>query len=164
MNITIIVGIIMLSVFIVPVWIVMQRQKKNRKKLEAYLASLEREKNIKITEHETWSNKVIGLDSEHGNALFVTEGAGGKQVNLVDLHQVSRCIAERSTISSESKSSLQAVSAVRIRFVARNKAYSDKVFVLYNEDTDGTIGSEIRLADAWVERFNKLIKSMPKAA
>ena len=107
---------------------------------------------------------VIGLDSVHGNALFVTEAAGDKQVTLVDLHQVSRCIAERSTISSESKSSLQAVSAVRIRFITRNKSYSDQVFVLFNEDTDGTIGSEIRIADAWVERYNKLIKSMPKAA
>ncbi len=164
MNITLIVGILMLLVFIVPVWIVMQKQKKNRKKLEVYLASLEREKNIKLTEHETWSNKIIGIDSNNGKALFVTEGADGKQVTLVDLHHISRSIVERSTVSSESKSSLQAVTAVRIRFVARSKAHADQVFVLYNEDIDGTIGSEIRMADTWVERFNKLIKSMPKAA
>jgi hypothetical protein len=164
MNITIIIGLLLLSGFLVPVWIVMQKQNKNKKKLEKLLSDIEVEKKIKITEHETWRDRVIGIDREHGIALFVLKNNEDYKVELVDLHNVSKCVAERSTISSGQGGSIQAVVAVRLRFVGRGKSQPDQIFTLFNEETDQTIGSEIMISEAWAERFNKLIRSMPKAA
>lgn len=164
MNITIIIGLLLLSGFIVPVWIVMQKQKKNKKKLEQLLSEIELEKKIKITEHETWRDRIIGIDRDHGMALFVLKNNQDFKVEVVDLHSVSKCVAERSTISMGEGGSVQAVTAVRLRFVGRGKSQPDQVFTLFNEETDQTIGSEIMISDAWAERFNKLIRSMPKAA
>jgi hypothetical protein len=164
MNIIIIIGILMLSAFLVPVWILTQKQKKNRKKLEQYLTSLEREKNLKITEHETWRNKVIGIDRNNGKAIYVIQNADGNLASVVDLMKVSKCMAEHSTISAESKSSYQAVTGVRIRFVYRDKGQPDHVFEVFNEERDQTIGTEIRLAEAWVQKFKEIIKSSTKAA
>ena len=159
MDITIVVGVLMLAAFLVPVGILIQKQKKNRKKLEEYLHSLEKERNMKISEHETWRNKIICIDRDNGKAVFVSQNGSGNQVNVVDLRNVSRCMAEHSTISAESKSSVQAVTGVRIRFVNREKGQPDHVFELFSEEKDQTIGAEIRTAETWVQKFKAGMKN-----
>lgn len=164
MNITVIIGILMLSAFVVPVWILMQKQKKSRKKLEQYLISLERDKNLKISEHETWRDKVIGIDKDNGKAVFIIQNTDGNLVSIVDLTKISKCMSEHSSISADSKGSVQAVTGIRIRFVNREKGQPDQVFELYNEERDQTVGAELRTAEAWVQKFRTILKNSTKAA
>lgn len=164
MNITVIVGLLLLSAFIVPAIIVIQKQRKNRKQLEDFLKKVESENSMKITEHETWRNKIIGIDFLGQKALFVIRDKTQNVIEIVDLRYVTGCSSERSVVTSEFDKSVQAVSAVRIRFRGRDKAHPDQVFQIYTEEIDTTIGAELRIAEVWVEKFNKSIKKISHAA
>jgi hypothetical protein len=164
MNITTIIGIVLLSAFIIPVIIVMQKQKREKKRLEKYLSELASEKNIKITRHETWTNKLIGIDDLSGNAVMIQHDADNYQVSVVDLHHITRCEAEKSYTVSETDPSVQAVKQVRIRFTARGKGQRDQTIVLFDEDTDQNLGTEIRIANTWADHFNQFIRKILKAA
>lgn len=159
MSTTAIIGIVMLLVFIIPVFIVMQKQRTSKKKLEMQLADIEKENNMKISEHETWNNKVIGLDDSKKVALFVIRNQNDNDVKIVNLHEISKTAPERSIISSEDGSSIQAVSAVRIRFASKDRNKSDSVFTLFDDAADHSINDEIQLANTWSERFNRAIKA-----
>lgn len=159
-----IIGILVLAAFAIPVAIVMQKQNREKKKLVEMLAQLGQEYQINITEHEAWRNKLIGLDPKSGKAILIIKGADGNDVNIVDLHKFTKCEVEKFAIASETDSSLQAVSQVRIRFTPREKAQKDNHFILFNEESDHTLGVELRIGNDWVEKFNKLLKTGLKAA
>lgn len=164
MNLIIIIGILMLSVFIVPVIIIMQKQKRERNKLEKILKEVESANNIRIDKHETWRNRLIGVDTSSGKAILILKVATGNQTTLVDLHQVSRCEVVKNITASEIDSSLQAVKNIKIRFASRDKSKRDQYFVLFDEDIDMDLGSELRIGNMWVEQFNNLIRVLHKAA
>lgn len=159
MSTTAAIGIVMLLVFIIPVFIVMQKQKSSKKKLEIQLANIEKENNLKISDHESWNNKVIGIDNSKKVALFVIRNQNNSDVKIVNLHEITKTAPERSIISPEDGSNIQEVSAVRIRFACKDKNKSDSVFTLFDETSDHTINDEIYLANIWSERFNQAIKA-----
>ena len=164
MSVTTIVGLILLSAFIIPAFIVIQKQKRDRKLLEKFLRSLETENNIKVTDHETWSNKIIGIDYANQKALFVIRDKTHNEIQIVDLKHVSGCSVEKSVVTSEFDKSVQAVSAIRIRFRGRDKAHPDQVFTIFSEDIDMTLGAELRIAEAWVAKFSKGLRRIQDAA
>lgn len=164
MSVTTIVGLILLSAFVIPAFIVIQKQNKNKKLLEKFLQGLETEKNIKVTEHETWRNKVIGIDYPGQKALFVIRDKTRNEIQIIDLKHVSGCSVEKSVVTSEFDKSVQAVSAIRIRFRGRDKAHPDQVFTIFSEDIDMTLGAELRIAEAWVAKFSKGLRRIQDAA
>lgn len=164
MNLITIIGILMLSAFVVPVIIIMQKQKREKNKLEKLLKEVESENNIRIDRHETWRNKVIGVDTTSGRAVMIHKEDSGNQITVVDLHLFSRCEMVKTMTASEIDSSLQAVKSVKIRFASRDKSKRDQHFVLFEEEIDLDLGSELRIANSWVEQFNNLIRVLLKAA
>ena len=159
-----IIGILVLAAFAVPVAIVLQKQNREKKKLVQMLAQLDQENQISITEHEVWRNKLIGLDPVGKKAVFIVKNPEGNQVNIVDLQKVARCEVEKFAIASETDSSLQAISQVRIRFIPREKSQKDQHFLLYNEEADHSLGVELRIGNDWIEKFNRIVKNGLKAA
>lgn len=164
MNLITIIGILMLSAFIVPVIIIMYKQKREKNKLEKLLQEIETENNLRIDKHETWRNKLIGVDTSTGKALLIHRDTDGNHITIADLHHVSRCEVVKTMTASEIDSSLQAVKSIKIRFASRDKSKRDQYFVLFDEDIDLDLGSELRIANTWVEQFNNLIRVLLKAA
>ena len=159
-----IIGILVLAAFTVPVALLMQKQKREKKNLVQMIAQLEQENQIKIAEHEAWRNKLIGIDPAGTKAVFIVKNADGNQVSIVDLTKFVRCEVDKFAIVSEADSSLQAVSQVRIRFVPREKNQKDQHFILYNEEADQSLGVELRIGNDWIEKFNRIVKNGLKAA
>lgn len=148
----------MLLAFVIPVFIVIQKQKSAKKKLVQQLTDIEKQNNLKISEREVWGNKVIGLDDNKKVAIFIIRNDNNNVVTTVNLREISGSRPERSVVSIEGENNVQAVNAVRIRFAFKDKNKRDSVFTLFDEETDQTINDEIYLANTWSERFNKAIK------
>jgi hypothetical protein len=164
MNFTTILGLLLLSGFLIPLWIVIQKQKTEKKKLEQFLSELEKEKNIRISDHETWKNKIIGIDYDSQKALFIIRDKTHNESRIIDLIGFSGCSVEKSMVTSESDSSIQAVAAIKLRFKPRDKSRPDQIFSLFIEEDDQILGAELRIAEAWVAKFNASIKKLGKAA
>jgi hypothetical protein len=164
MSITTIVGLLLLSGFVIPALIVILKQRTEKKKLEQFLSEFEKRENIQITEHETWRNKIIGMDAHSRKAIFIVRDKEHNDNLIIDLGNFSGCSVVRSIITSETDKNIQAVSAVRIRFASRDKAHPDQLMTLYNEEADQTLASELRTAENWSQIFNKIIRSQPRKA
>jgi hypothetical protein len=164
MSITTILGLILLSGFIIPAFIVIQKQRLEKKKLEQFLSEFEKEKNIRISEHETWKNKIIGIDYDSQKALLIIRDKTHNESQIIDLNGFSGCSVEKNMVTSDSDSSIQAVDTIRLRFKPRDKFHPFQLFTLFNEEEDQTLGTELRIAEAWVAKFNASIKKLGKAA
>jgi hypothetical protein len=164
MNSTIIIGIILLSGFIIPAFFVIRKQNRDKKLLEEFFGNIEKNHQMKVTEHESWRNRVIGIDNDKQKALYVIHDKTEDEIQVVDLRYVTACTVEKNVVTSEFNKSIQAVNSIRIRFRGRDKAHPDQVFILYSEEKDQNLGSELRIAEAWAERFNKLIRKISHAA
>lgn len=164
MSLTTILGLLMLSIFVIPAFIVIQKQRIEKKKLEQFLSALEKEKNIRISEHETWKNKILGVDLASQKALFIIRDKTHNEIQIIELNGFSGCSVEKNMVTSESDSSIQAVAAIRLRFKPRDNSRPFQSFSLYIEEDDETLGSELRIAEAWAAKFNASIKKLGKAA
>ncbi len=153
------IGIGVLIAFALPVVILALKQKKNKKRLELHLSGIEKEHGIKISEHETWRNKIIGLDAAGKKALLVVKEGQENRVSLVNLSHITKCDVEKTTVASDTDVRLQAVGEVRIRFFARQKTEKEQVFVLFRDDTDHNLGPELSIASCWAEKYNRLVKA-----
>lgn len=119
---------------------------------------------MKVTEHESWSNKIIGIDQDNQKALFVVHDKMHSEIQIVDLKQIAACSIEKQVVTSEFDKTVQAVSSIRIRFRSREKSKPDQLFLLFDEECDMTLGSELRMAEIWSERFGNLLKKHAHAA
>jgi hypothetical protein len=164
MSFTVIVGLLLLSGFIIPAFIVIQKQRSEKKKLEQFLTEFEQHKNIRISEHETWKNKIIGVDYDSRKALFIIRDKTHNESQIIELNGFSGCSVEKTMIISEEDSSIQAVDAIRLRFKPRDKSHPDQLFSLFVEEEDQNLGAELRIAEAWAVKFNTSIKKLAKAA
>lgn len=164
MSISTIIGLIMLSAFIVPAFIVIQKQRRNKKQLEDFLHQIELEHDMKVTEHEAWRNKIIGLDQTGQKALFVVHDKMHSDIQIIDLKHIAACSVEKQIVTSEFDKTVQAVSSIRIRFRSREKSKPDQLFVLFDEEADMTLGHELNMAEIWTERFVNLLKKLAHAA
>ncbi len=164
MIVTTVVGLLLLSGFLIPAFIVTQKQRIEKKKLEQFLSEFEKRKNIRISEHETWNNKIIGVDYASQQAIFIIWDKSHNESQIIDLHGVSGCSVEKTMVISELDSSVQAVAAIRLRFKPRDKSCPDQLFSLFIEEDDQTLRAELRIAEAWAVKINALLKKMAKAA
>lgn len=164
MSITTIVGLLLLSGFIIPAFIVIQKQRVEKKKLEQFLKELEKDKKIRISEHETWKNKILGIDLNSHIAIFIIRDKIRNECHIIDLHGISGCSVEKTMVTSEVDSSIQAVDTIRLRFISRDKSLPDQLFSLFIEEEDQTLGAELRIAEAWALKFNASLRKLAKAA
>ena len=158
MNSVTIIGIILAALIIVPIWFLIMHQNAGKRKLEKEIASLGKGLNISISEHESFKNKVIGLDRDgHKAALAVFNGSENR-VYVADLKQYNRCTVTKDLLNSGSRYDNDVVSRVALQFIAREKGKENMTFPVYDEAEDKDLANELVVAQEWAEKFNMLIR------
>jgi hypothetical protein len=158
MNSITLIGIIITAAIIVPIWLLIRSQSAGKRKLEKEIASLGKGYNIDITEHESWKNKVIGIDVENAKGAFAVLNVPESQVLIVDLKQYIRCFVDKELLNSGSKYDNNVISKISLQFVARAKNTGNLVFQIFVDSDDLDLGNELIVAQEWAEKFNNIIQ------
>lgn len=158
MSATAITGIVIIALIIVPIWYLIHSQGAGKRKMEKELATLGQKGEMSISEHEAWSNKVIGLDREHEKAAFFVQASPQSKILVADLKLFSRCQVERNLLETQPKGNAIVYSSIRIRFIPREKATTEVAFPLFTDTEDMTLSNELQLAEEWSEKFNIVMK------
>jgi hypothetical protein len=158
MNSTIIVGIIIIAMIIVPIWYLIHSQSTGKRKLEKELAALGKNGEINISEHESWGNKVIGLDRENEKAAFFVQGSPKNKILLADLKKFTKCYVEKNLLNTNNMSNAFIYSSVQVRFSPREKSGEELVFPLFVDHEDMTLSNELQIAEAWSEKLNVIMR------
>ncbi len=152
---TAIVGIIILSVFIIPV-ILMTRKNKNKTKL--LLNSLQRMANqyqSEIDQYETFNTFAIGIDSLHKQAYFYKDNKRKNENYHVDLTEIKECKPEVITHKiKEGKKTSQVIDSVALQLIPTS---SNKRILLefYNADEGLQLNGELKAIEKWSKLINQ---------
>ena len=159
MNSITIIGIILLMGIILPIWYLIRSQNAGKRKLEKEIKALGKGEDLNISEHESWGNKIIGLDREGTKVAFVDQRSSDKQITIMDLKKFSRCYLNKETIPPATKKGSEIVSSVSLNFVAKEKANPDEVITLFRDTVDLTLTNELHIAGEWADKINMVIRN-----
>ncbi|HNZ69238.1 MAG: hypothetical protein WBK43_05865 [Prolixibacteraceae bacterium] len=158
MNSIVIIGIIITALIVGPIWWLIHTQGAGKRKLEKELAALGQKEGIEISEHQSWSNKVIGLDREHEKAAFLIQGNPQNKIILADLKKYTGCSVEKKLLENGSKENAILFSSIALCFTPREKSAPALVFPLYTDEEDMTLNNELHIAEEWSGKFNVIIR------
>ena len=161
MNSTTIIGIIILAAIVIPLWLLIRSQSLGKRKLQKEMAALGKGKDINISEHESWGNKIIGFDREGAKAAFADFHPVQKRVYIVDLKYYNRCYMEKRILPPASKKAQEVVNGIYLHFVPRDNGHPEEVFPLYNDETDSSLSNELKIGEEWADKFNVVIWNIP---
>ncbi len=155
---SIVMGVIILALCVVPIVIFsIISKKKKSKRLQDFKNSAFAQ-NCNITKHEILGNIILGID-EVSNSIFFTKRVKETiSSQLVNLSEFQSCkvinlgrVANSSTI----------VEKLELNFYPKNKNNSQQVLVFYDSDVDGmSLTGELQLIEKWEGIVNSRIKSM----
>jgi hypothetical protein len=157
MNSTVLIGILFAAIIIFPIWFLVLHQSAGKRKLEKEISALGKGHNIEISEHESFKNKVIGIDREGYKGAFAIFNELGNQVLVADLKQYSRCYVDRILLNSGSKYDNEVVSKISLQFVVKTKGIENLVFPVYTDTVDKDLANELMIAQEWADKFNGII-------
>jgi len=157
MNSVTIIGIIFFAVIVVPIAMLIRSQSAGKRKLQKEITALGKGNEIDISEHESWKNKVIGIDRENNKGAFAIIHPPKNQIFIADLNLYSRCFVNREMLDPGSKNDSNVISKISIQFVAREKGTENLVFPLYVDTEDQTLGNELMIAEEWADKFNGMV-------
>ena len=92
---TTIIGIILLFLFLLPFIISGKKQKAGKKQIIKELFSFAEKMGGKITEHEQWNDKAIGLDRDKHKLYFVKKTADISIEKELKLADFQKCIVSK---------------------------------------------------------------------
>ncbi|HNX79438.1 MAG TPA: hypothetical protein PKJ24_06130 [Prolixibacteraceae bacterium] len=158
MNSITIIGIIITALIIVPIWYLIHTQGAGKRKLEKEISALGKGMNISISEHESFKNKVIGIDREGFKGALAVLTPGDHKLYIADLKQFNRCSVNKELLNSGSKYDNDVVNKITLRFTPKNKGTEEVTFPVYSEAEDKDLANELMVAQNWAEKFNLVIQ------
>jgi len=157
MNSITIIGIVIVALIVIPIWYLIYSQGAGKRKLQKEIEALGKGLNISISEHESFKNKVIGLDREGQKGAFAVLNGTDNKVYIADLKLYTRCSVNKELLNSGSKYDNDVVSRISLHFSPKNKATVELVFPVYSEEEDSDLANELMVAQSWAEKFNMVI-------
>ncbi len=136
----------------------MYTQGAGKRKLEKEMAALGQKDGIFISEHESWGNKVIGMDREHEKAAFLIEGNPQSKIVLADLKKYSKCYMEKNILDTQSKGNAIVVNSISLCFAPKEKSGEILFFPLYTDQEDMTLTNELQIAEEWSGKYNVIMR------
>ena len=163
---SIITGILVLIVCLLPFVLMSQSHRKKEKALLLALYESAQKNHCNISQYDTWSNAAIGIDLT-SNLIFFTKKIkdinSNQQVVLAD---IERCRVVRTNHSENASSShYNAIEKLELVFIyqANNKAAI--VLEFYNAEHDGpTLAGELQLAEKWCAMANNRLEAVSNKA
>ncbi|MDP4186080.1 MAG: hypothetical protein Q8862_13100 [Bacteroidota bacterium] len=120
------ISIILSLFFIIPVSLLIYSVKQKERKLKNAFLSAINENNLIIAKHESWKNKIIGIDNTNDKLLFIHLAADQIKEDLVDLNQISYCTIRHSGIKNYKEGSHSNTSdKLELSLISKDKKVED---------------------------------------
>jgi hypothetical protein len=150
---SIITGVIIVMICLLPVVLMTLRHKRKERELIKSLYP-KSGKRANISKYDSWSNAAIGIDV-NSDIVFFTKNTGDSKINQeVMLRDIEQCKIER-TNSGES-SRYKAIEKLELFFIPRTKEKAVTALTFYSAEYDGpTLAGELQLAEKWCSIINE---------
>ena len=154
---TIIAGIFMTAVCILPFVIMRRNRQKREKQLLNAISEIADGHNCKITQHETCANKVLGL-AENDEALLFFKKGKEQDVDVkvfIDLSRIRKCSVLNTKRVINSAESI--IERLELSFTSVNTREDYISIELFNLKEDYQLDGELQLAERWATMINQTL-------
>ena len=154
MNVTLIVGIILIAFIVIPVFLLNKNKAKRNAAIKQQLAEIS--KGSTLTNQESWNGYVIAIDENKKICYYVRQERNECFTQIINLADYLTC---RVVASSAMGSTGTSIEMVELVFSPKNANGENKTLVFFNAETDGyTLNGELQSAERWKKICTNLMK------
>jgi hypothetical protein len=160
---SIITGVVIIAICIIPFVLLGGGGKKRKKQLLQALSNIAEKQNSKITQHDICGEFAIGLD-ETTNILFFYKKVKEKETaQYVLLSNIQSCKAVTTNRTSKDKGvSHSAVAKFELVLTPVDKNNTDIRLELYNAEDSMQLSGELKMMQKWEQTVNGRLKPQQK--
>ena len=155
---TLLIGLILALIFIVPVMFLVRASSNAKKKYLKDLFNLAKNNNCSISEHDHWNNTVIGIDKDHRNLFYINKTTNNESTVTIDLSEVKQCqVVNKSKNTGKKANYTPVTERLGLIFNYLGKDKPDTWLDFYNSDFDSSVPDrEFKLVEKWSDIVNNV--------
>ncbi|WP_417196376.1 hypothetical protein [Bizionia sp.] len=161
---TIIIGLVITTVIIVPLVYIQMSQNIQKKKAKNTFIANAKSKNIHVSEMDFWGTYyAIALDVSENKLVFSKKTEEETVWITADLNLVTDCYIHKTDRTIKNKTTNK-IETDRIDLVLRTKGQEDYVLEFFNVDINFEMTNEKVLLEKWLARISKQLVTTKIAA
>ncbi|MBD1396461.1 hypothetical protein H9Q13_04735 [Pontibacter sp. JH31] len=159
---TIIIGVLALAVFIVPVYLIQRKQKKQSNMVLDRMLSFCEERQMQLTKLDFWNEVfAIGIDEAVGKVVYFNmQDVVARQV-IVDLADVKCCELVK---DSRKVNGDLIIDQIVLRFHFTGPKRQSQELEFYNREQNMMLSNELHFANKWMGIVNSALATLPQIA
>lgn len=160
---TLIVGAILVLLCVGPYIYILLSAKNNALKISEAFDHQAEQHGLKITVRNLWKNKMIGLDQDKKELLYIRMNGNEVLTDVVNLQHYRSCNSHEAYRHIK-ESAETVVTQITLDFVAASSKTPNRSLVIFDMKTDKALETEHVLMKKWVSLLGKhlLTKNEPK--
>ncbi len=150
---TIITGIIIISIFMLPFILVNKNKSKERKKFLSTLFDLAQKNKSVISMHIEWNNAAIGIDKITHQLFFIRQNNGDKIEISIRLSEIKKCkLINSSREVSYKGDHCKVIDRLSLQFTFQDISKPPVLLDFYNDEYDNlTPNGEQKITEDWLQ-------------
>lgn len=150
---TTIIGLILLALFVLPVFYAVKKGSASNKEILANFRAEAAKHGMNVTSHEQWNNRVIGLDQSNHKLLYSKTNEKHPKMILVDLTKVKKC--ETSEVNRQKKSANggmeKVIDSIHLAFTFHDPKQAEVKLEIFDASNDLSLDGEVQLTEKWAK-------------
>jgi len=157
---TVILGLIMIFICIVPFVIMYYKKKGRENKMMQSLNKTAEQLECKISKHDFCGDFLLGIDDKRNFIFFCKQKKEEAIPQFVDLTNIQICHVVKQTGNVKNDiGNLGLIERVELSFISANNGKTETRFELYDEETNMQLSGELQFADKWAKQINDHLKN-----
>lgn len=153
---SILVGIIMICVSLLPFILISKSRKKNRKQFIDILKSNEICNDIKISASDQTVQFMIGVDNVKHHLFFIRKDKVSNDLTFKNINEIKRCELRKTLTSNQTDSTENRITRVTLQLF--DTVNEQKELLFYDYNNGHNLNGELQIAQKWEEIINQLIQ------
>jgi hypothetical protein len=153
-----IISLVLLTLFLVPFIILASRSSHKQKTRINLLNSFFEKEELKVSEHESWGNHIIGINPEAGKVVFISFDKVEIKTEIIDLHKIKKC--EVHQLTSKVDSQTEVTNLAGLKFLYKEQSTPTLILEFFNGYLRGQLTNEMAVAKKWAGYINSSINKI----
>lgn len=150
------IGVILILLFIVPIFYMIYRQSNKDKRRLKKLKDLGTQNQMTLDHYELSNSLLLGLDST-SKKLIVVEPQNAMEFDVIDLSKIdASAISKRSHLEKNKQTGKEPLIRVCVELIKNNPKQKVTEIVFYDEDDETNMDADVQLVLA--TKWDKLIR------
>lgn len=150
------IGVILILLFIVPIFYMIYRQSNKDKRRLKKLKDLGTQNQMTLDHYELSNSLLLGLDS-NSKKLIVVEPQNAMEFDVIDLSKIdASAISKRSHLEKNKQTGKEPLIRVCVELIKNNPKQKVTEIVFYDEDDETNMDADVQLVLA--TKWDKLIR------